>query len=163
MNTRPRPALPIDSPGAPRSSTWRQVRSFVVIGVVSTLAYVILYSLLRGVTGPALANGLALVATAIANTAANRRLTFEVRSRDGLARDHVAGLIAFAVALGITTLSIALLGRLAPNSGRTVELAVLVVANGLATVVRFVLLRSWIDRPRSVPATTATILERTAR
>jgi putative flippase GtrA len=162
MITRPRRSASIDRPLWPRSTTWRQLRSFVVIGAVSTVAYVVLFTLLRGVTGPTLANGLALVATAVGNTAANRRLTFQVRSREGLARDHAAGLIAFAIALGITTLSIALLGRLAPNAGRIVELAVLVVANGLATVARFVLLRSWLDRPRPVASDTVTAFERIA-
>ena len=148
---------------APRSPMWRQMRSFVVIGAVSTAAYILLFSVLRAVVDATPANGLALVVTAVGNTAANRRLTFDVRSRDGLARDHAAGLIAFAVALAITTLSIALLGRFVPNAGRGVEVAVLVVANAIATISRFVLLRFWIDRPGSASSTTITALERTAR
>jgi hypothetical protein len=38
---------------------------------------------------------------------------------------------------------------------RTVELVVLIGANGLATVVRFVMLRAWIDRGRRPSATSA--------
>lgn len=87
----------------------RQAGRFAVIGVVSTLAYVVLYGLLRSVEPAAVANALALVATTIGNTAANRRLTFGVRGRGALVHDHLAGLAAFGVALLITTGSIALL------------------------------------------------------
>ncbi len=137
----------------------RQLLAFAVIGVVSTAAFAALYLVLRGVMGPTAANALALVLTAIGNTAANRRLTFGVRDGRSMVRDQVGGLVALAVALAITTASVSLLGALAPRAGRLVELAVLVVANALATVARFVLLRSWIsnDRRRALsPATPST-------
>ena len=49
------------------------------IGVLSTLAYLALFLLLRGVVGAQAANLVALLLTAVANTAANRRLTFGIR------------------------------------------------------------------------------------
>jgi putative flippase GtrA len=130
----------------------RELVTFGVIGVVFTAAYAVLYLALRSVTGPTAANALALVVTAIGNTAANRRLTFGVREGGSMVRDQIGGLIALAVALAITTLSVSLLGALAPNAGRFVELTVLVVANAISTVARFVLLRSWItgDRRRAL-------------
>jgi putative flippase GtrA len=137
-----------------------QACRFAAIGAMSTLAYAVLYALLRGVADAPLANALALVATAVGNTAANRRLTFGVRGRRSLARDHLAGLAALAVALSITTPAAALLGALAPQAGRPVELAVLVGANALATVARFVLLRSWIAGNRRT-ASASIQLERT--
>jgi putative flippase GtrA len=133
----------------------RELLTFAAIGVVSTAAYAVLYLALRTATGPTAANALALVLTAIGNTAANRRLTFGVRDGRSMLRDQLGGLLALAVALAITTVSVNLLGALAPRAGRLVELAVLVVANALATVARFVLLRSLIaaDRQRAlVPA-----------
>ena len=139
------------------------VRSFLAIGIVSTAAYLVLYTLLRAVAPAAVANIVALVVTAVGNTAANRRLTFAVRSRDGLARDHLAGLIALGVAIAITTAAIAILGAVAPRHSRAIELAVLVAANALATVVRFVLLRTWLDRPRSLTSLSGINPERTAR
>jgi putative flippase GtrA len=123
-------------------------RRFVAIGIVSTLAYLALYFLLRDVTSAQLANAAALLITAVGNTAANRRFTFGVRGRDGVARDHLGGLLAFAVALAITTSAIGALHLLAPRAGRTTELLVLVAANVLATLVRFLVLRAWIARPR---------------
>ena len=55
-----------------------------MVGVASTLAYAVLYVLLRGPFPAFTANLLALLLTAVANTAANRRLTFGVRGRDAL-------------------------------------------------------------------------------
>jgi len=46
---------------------------FAAIGVVSTLAYALLYLALRGPLGAGAANAMALAVTAVANTAANRR------------------------------------------------------------------------------------------
>jgi len=124
-----------------------QLVRFAVIGVVSTLAWAGLYTLLRGAgLGSVAANGLALIVTAVGNTAANRRLTFGVTGRDGLARDHGAGLLAFGLAIGLTTATATILDRVAPGASRFVELAVLSLANVGATAGRFVLLRAWVGR-----------------
>ena len=144
------PAFDDIRPARPAGNTLRQVKSFALIGVASTIAYVLLYALLREWLSAAMANGAALLITAIGNTAANRRLTFGVRGRDGLGRHHFGGLVAFAVALAITSASIGLLQALVPHPARLLEITVLVGANVLATVVRFLLLRAWIDRDTTV-------------
>jgi putative flippase GtrA len=135
-----------------RGGIGRELLVFGAVGAASTVAYAALYLALRATLGPVGANALALVFTAVANTAANRRLTFGVRDRASLVRDQLGGLAALVVALAITTATANLLSVLAPHAGRLVELAVLVVANALATVARFVLLRSWItgDRRRAL-------------
>ena len=102
---------------------------------------------LRGVTGAQGANLVALLVTAVANTAANRRFTFGVRGRTGVARHQFEGLLVFGIGLAMTSGSLALLTAIAEPS-RVVELVVLVAANLLATVVRFVLLRGWVFHPR---------------
>ena len=130
-----------------------EVRSFATIGVASTVAYVVLFTALRSVATAAVANAVALVVTAIGNTAANRRLTFRITGRETMLRDQAAGLGAFGLALAITTGAVGLLERVAPNPGRALEIVVLVAANGLATVARFVLLRTWISGRRSHPTT----------
>ena len=121
-----------------------QLIRFGGIGALSTLAYVLLYAALRGSTGAQLANLLALLVTAVANTAANRRLTFGVRGSDGAARHQGQGLVVFAIGLGLTSGSLALLHLAVLAPPTAVEIAVLVVANLVATVVRFVLLRHWV-------------------
>jgi hypothetical protein len=57
----------------------------------------------------------------------------------------------FLLGLAITSGSLALLHSTAPDAGRWLELGVLVAANLVATVVRFLLLRGWVFR-RTAPA-----------
>jgi putative flippase GtrA len=131
--------------GVPAGLT-RQVVRFAAVGVASTLLYLLLFVLLRNGMGAQPANLLALLVSAVANTAANRRLTFDVRGREGAGRHQFQGLIVFAVCLGLTSGSLALLQLITGNPGRTPELIVLVLANLIATIVRFLLLRAWVFR-----------------
>ncbi|MGA5762501.1 glycosyltransferase [Nonomuraea bangladeshensis] len=123
----------------------RQLPRFAVVGVVSTLAYLALYSLLRPVIPPLAANALALLVTAVANTAANRRFTFGVTGSAGALRHQFEGLIAFLVGLSLTSGTLALLPAQVPHG---VELAAVIAANAAATLVRFLLLRVWVFNPR---------------
>jgi putative flippase GtrA len=138
--------LPALVPGVPAGLA-RQLGRFAAIGVVSTLAYLVLYVLLRGPFGAQGANVLALLVTAVANTAANRRLTFGVRSGNA-ARNQLEGLAVFGLGLLLTSGSLAILSAAAPRGSRGVEIAVLVSANLAATLLRFVLFRAWVFHPR---------------
>jgi putative flippase GtrA len=131
--------------GASRSLLGQAVR-FGTVGILCTLAYLVLFVLLRPL-GPQAANLVALLVTAVANTAANRRFTFGVRGSAGAARHQFEGLVVFAVGLALTSGSLALLHWVG-DPPRVVELAVLVLANLGATVLRFVLLRGWVFHPR---------------
>jgi putative flippase GtrA len=124
-----------------------QIASFAVVGIASTIAYVLLYLLLRGVMSAQAANVLSLLVTAVANTAANRRLTFGISGRLHAARHQVKGLIAFGIGLVLTSGALA---ALPAHTGRGFEVSVLVVANLVATVIRFVLYRTWVfGKPRA--------------
>jgi putative flippase GtrA len=127
-----------------------QTAIFAVVGVASTVAYAVLFLLLRHLMPALAANASALLLTAIANTAANRRFTFGVRGRGESLRHHVQALIVFAVGLAFTSSSLALLDTLAPDASRLVEVAVLTIANLAVTVMRFVAMRAWIFRQRRV-------------
>lgn len=129
-------------------SLFRQVVRFGTIGVVSSAAYVVLFMLMQGSLGAQAANLLALLLTAIGNTAANRRFTFGVGGRADVVRHHVEGLIVFAIALVITSGSLAVLHLVVADPHHLVELVVLVMANLMATAARFVLLRGWVFHPR---------------
>ncbi len=131
--------------GAPRSLLNQGVR-FAAIGVLSTLAYLALFLLLRPM-GAQGANLVALLVTAVANTAANRRFTFGVRGRAGVGRHQFEGLVVFGIGLAMTSGALALL-QLGGEPPRALEILVLVAANLGATVVRFVLLRGWVFHPR---------------
>jgi putative flippase GtrA len=134
-------------PGVPRRLAWQAVR-FAAVGMLSTLAYLLLFLLARPAMGAQVANLLALLVTAVANTAANRRFTFGVRGA-GATRHQVQGLAVFALGLALTSGSLGLLGLASPHPARAVEVTVLVAANLLATAVRFVLLREWVFARRA--------------
>jgi glycosyltransferase involved in cell wall biosynthesis/putative flippase GtrA len=134
-----------------------QVANFVVVGIASTIAYVLLYLLLRGVMSAQAANVLSLLVTAVANTAANRRLTFGISGRQHAARHQVKGLIAFGIGLALTSGALAILH----TASRGLEVSVLIAANLVATVVRFVLYRTWVfGRSRADKADQGELIER---
>lgn len=123
-----------------------QLARFLVVGVASTLAFVILYLLLRQVMGAQAANAVSLLVTAIGNTAVNRRFTFGIRGRARAARHQLRGLIAFGIGLLLTSGALVALHAATAHPGRVTEVAVLVAANLVATVVRFGLYRTWVFR-----------------
>jgi putative flippase GtrA len=148
----PRGLLP--RPGQPRGrygSLAGQLARFVAVGVTCTVAYVLIYLLLRGAMSAQAANALSLLITAVANTALNRRVTFGIRGRAHAARHQLRGLIAFGIGLALTSGALVALHAVSPRPSRAAEVAVLVVANLVATVVRFGLYRSWVFRGSGLP------------
>jgi putative flippase GtrA len=129
-----------------------QLARFVAVGVASTLAYLLLFLGLRPMVPAQAANLVALLVTAVANTAANRRLTFGVTGRRHAARHHLQGLFVFGLALALTSGSLATLHALNRSPPTALEVAVLVVANLGGTLLRFVLLRYWLVHRRELPS-----------
>ncbi|MGP3978909.1 glycosyltransferase [Streptomyces sp. 8N114] len=122
----------------------RQLIGFCLVGALSTLLYLALYSLLRQGMGAQAANAPALLLSALGNTAANRRLTFGVRGRERAVRQQAQGLLVFAIGLALTSGSLAALDTAAADAPHSAELAVLICANLAATVLRFALFRAWV-------------------
>ena len=148
---------PFDPPSPP--SFFAQVVRFAAVGVLSTVAYALLYLLFSGIMDGFFANFLALLLTAIANTAANRRFTFGVRGRAGAAIHQFQGLIVFGIAWVITSGSLLELHLLNPHASTPVDLLVLTFANLLATGLRFVLLRVWVFRRQRRPIDRADVAD----
>jgi putative flippase GtrA len=121
-----------------------QMLSFGVIGVISTVAYVVLYLLLSGILPGQMANAVSLLVTAIGNTAANRRMTFGISGRAGATGHQLKGLIAFGAGLVLTSGALFALHHGGAHPSRLADVTVLVGANLLATVLRFVLYRHWV-------------------
>jgi putative flippase GtrA len=90
----------------------------------------------------------ALLVTAVANTAANRRLTFGIRGEAGAARAQLQGLVVFGLGLALTSGTLWGLHAATATPSRTVEVAALLTANAGATLLRFVLFRGWVFRTR---------------
>ncbi len=127
-----------------------QIARFTVIGVASTIAYVVLFLLLRSIMSAQAANVVSLLVTAVANTAANRRLTFGISGRSNAARHQVKGLITVGIGLAMTSGALAALAPAHP--GRLAEVLVLIAANLAATVIRFGLFRYWVfGDPKRAP------------
>jgi len=105
---------------------------------------------LAGPLGSLGADVVALGACALANTAANRRLTFSLRGRADRARHYGRGLGLAVLPLSLTLLVLALLGA----AGVTSVVALLAAAtavNASATLARFVLFRRWMAPSTDVP------------
>ncbi|CAH0219590.1 glycosyltransferase [Microbacterium sp. BWR-S6Y] len=134
-----KPLLPAEIP-----SFAGQVMRFLLVGGFSTLAYALLYLILAAGLAPQLSNFLALLVTAVANTAANRRFTFAVRGGLGRTRHHLQGLVVFGLAWALTSGALLVLHSSAADASATVELVVLTAANLAATAMRFTLLRLWV-------------------
>jgi putative flippase GtrA len=137
------PATGGPAAGVPPALLGQAVR-FAGVGALSTLAYLVLYLLARPALGAQWANATALLLTAIANTAANRRFTFGVSGPQDAGRHQLQGLAVFGLGLALTSGTLAALQTIAAAPPRLVEMGALVGANLLATVLRFVLLRAWV-------------------
>jgi putative flippase GtrA len=126
-----------------------QLVRFSTIGVVSTVAYVVLYGLLRAPLGPWWANTVALLTTMLGNTQANRAWTFRRGGRKGLARSYAAAAIAFVVGLATSTVALVAVRAVVDDPPLLADMVALVPASIVATAARFLLFRHWIFRPGS--------------
>jgi len=133
-----------DLRGVARLAADAPLARFLGIGVLSTIAYALLFLLLHGPLGAAGANAAALAITAVGNTAANRRLTFGIRGREHLLRHHWRGAAVFVLTLALSNGALMVLQEIDPSPPRALELAVLVLGSLLATVLRFLALKTWV-------------------
>jgi glycosyltransferase involved in cell wall biosynthesis len=129
-----------------------QLLRFAGVGVVSTLGYLFLFVAWQPLVGPYSANALAMAIATLFNTAVHRELS---RSTDGQTRRGrflaVAGGL-LVVSLGLTSLGLLVAQWVAPGS-LLADVVAITIANALAAIVRFGVLRAWIFRPsvRSAP------------
>jgi putative flippase GtrA len=123
--------------GAPLGS---QLVRFASVGLVSTLFFAVLFAAFYGPVGAVPAAVAALAISSVANTAANRRLTFAHRGRRGRRR-HWSGAAALSLlplGLDLGALAVAAAAGVTSTLGLLVALT---AANAAATAVRFVGLR----------------------
>lgn len=123
-----------------------QLMRFAGVGVVSTLGYLFLFVAWQPLLGAFAANAVALAIATLFNTAVHRELS---RSTDGQARRGrlyaVAGGL-YLVSVAFTTVGLVVAHAVA-SSALLAEIAALTMANVVAAVFRFAVLRAWIFRP----------------
>jgi putative flippase GtrA len=144
----PRPAHPDAVVSTRDSRMTSQFLLFAIIGVISTIAYALLYSLLRGSFPPLAANLVALTITTVFNTEANRRITF-ASGGQSVARIHLQGLVVFAAYYALTSSALLALQWLVANPSWWLEILVLLGASAAGTVLRFIALRVWVFKEKS--------------
>ncbi len=129
------------------SSLVEQLVRFASIGVVSTVVFAALFCALVGPLGPVVADVVSLGVCAVANTAANRRVTFALRGNRRRARHHVVALALTALPLAANLLALGLLGATG-EATLPVMVLTLTAVNAAASFGRFVLLRNVVFRSR---------------
>jgi putative flippase GtrA len=126
-----------------RRAAQQHIVRFAFVGGLCTLLYLVLFVLLRLALDAQLANLLALLISAVVNTMLNRRVTFRLKGR-AAPREHLSGLLAFAVGAGITAAALALLDHEKRHPSALLEVTVLLASTVVATLIRFVLFRWWV-------------------
>jgi len=148
-NVALREGVPVREP-QPSAGLGGQLVRFGSIGLVSTIVFAVLFALLAGPLGPLGADIVALGICALANTAANRRVTFALRGPTDRARHYAAGLALAGLPLFLTLAVLAFLGGVGVTSVAAL-LAAATVVNGATSLGRFVILRRCMSPPSSPP------------
>lgn len=131
---------------------------FCGFGILNTLLYIVMYNALRGGGMASLpANAVTLLLTVSTSFYLNRRITFDVRGRAGLAEEAVRFVATYAGTAALSTAAIALLFAVVPNASRTLESVVAVGSNAGLLVVRFAVLRLWVFARPDAASTTQRI------
>jgi putative flippase GtrA len=124
-----------------------QLLRFAGVGVISTLGYLFLFVAWRPMLGALSANAVAMAIATLFNTAVHRELS---HGRDGLVRRGRMILVVlslYAISLALTTGALLVAGVLTSGS-LLAELVAITVANAVAAIFRFGVLRAWVFRPR---------------
>jgi putative flippase GtrA len=137
------PAPLTDTPAVPKRPTLEQLVRFVSIGAVSTIVFAALFLLLHGHVGAVAADVIALGVCTVLNTAANRRLTFNLRGRTRGVRHQVRGLVAALLPLALNLIALAIASAAGVSDAWPLVL-VLTAANAVASLAKFVLLQHWV-------------------
>lgn len=131
------------TPPTSRRQLGGQLVKFAAIGVASTVLNVVLFFGFNLAMGAQLANILALIICTAINTAANRRITFGVKTREGATKVQLQSLVLLVITWACTAGALWLLTRHDPHSSHAMQSVVQLGGNVIATVIRFVLLRKW--------------------
>jgi len=126
-----------------------QLLRFAGVGAISTVGYLFLFVAWRPAVGSVAANALALAICTLFNTAVHRELAHNMHGRR-----HRGRFLGVAAGLYVISLTLTTLGLLAADAvsatSLPLELLVVTLANAVASVLRFAILRAWVFRPRTL-------------
>ena len=129
-----------------------QLLRFAGVGAISTLGYLFLFIAWRPLAGPFGANALALAICTVFNTAVHRELAHSLQGPGHRGRFAAVAAALFVLSLALTTLGLVVVQLLAgPSLG--LDLLAVTVANAVAAVLRFAVLRAWVFRPNPPSST----------
>ena len=130
-----------------------QAGRFASVGAASTVLNLAAFATMHAAGVPAqIANVVALLGATIWNTAANRRFTFGVTTRQGWLQHQAVGLAIFALTWASSAFALWVLGFVSPGAPTALATFVVGTANVVATVVKFVVFRSWFGGDNPVEA-----------
>ncbi len=119
--------------------------TFAVIGAICTVAFAVIYSGLREVTGPIGANLGAFTATVWLNFVANRRLTFHAHQGPLLSQAAGYGVV-YVFGLGASSAALWAALDVFRHPRGLPELSLALGSGVIATVVRYLMLNRWVFR-----------------
>jgi putative flippase GtrA len=134
---------PISSLVAKNGWLTSQLFRFAAVGIVSTAVHAVIYLIVREWLTPTVANLIALSMATVLNTEANLRLTFR-GTRGSVRRVHCQAFVLFGVYYTITSGAVLILHTIVTRPPRPLELAVLLTAAGVGTILRYIALRMWV-------------------
>jgi putative flippase GtrA len=130
-------------------SAARQFAGFAAVGVACALLYAILFVLLRGAGAPTLvANICATLTTSVISSAALRSVSFGARGPAARLRHLGQDTLLLAATLVISSTVFGLLDRYGITLTTVEELFVANTIGLVTGIIRFLLLRHWVYRPR---------------
>jgi glycosyltransferase involved in cell wall biosynthesis len=128
-------------------ATSAELLRFAGVGVFSTLAYIGAFALLWPLVGGFAANVVSVLGCGLANAAVHRQLARRNADRADLRHRMLGTSALIGVSLALTSGAVAVAWAL-DRSSLPVALVAVTVANAVAALARFWLLRAWVFRPK---------------
>ncbi len=128
-------------------ATSAELLRFAGVGVFSTLAYIGVFAALWSLVGGFAANTLSVLCCGVANVAIHHRLAWRGAPDGGRKQRAVQTAALLGLSLAVTTGALVVAMAL-DTASLPAALVAVTLANGLAAMVRFWLLRTWVFKPR---------------
>jgi glycosyltransferase involved in cell wall biosynthesis len=118
-----------------------QVTRYASVGILSTIAYLAIFFLLRNQLGMYAANVIAMAVSTIGNTVAHVRFTFGPKSGLGMRKAATIGCLSFLTGVVLTTLLLGLENALGVFTASS-EVVAILIGIVASSFIRLILLRS---------------------